>query len=181
MTDPDFQSLLSLEWLVERLDDPQVVVLDASFKLPGVLPTAWEDYVRLHIPTAECFDVDRVADDASSLPHMLPDAEQFGRAVGAMGVGNDCDVVIYDMHGLMSAGRAWWMFRSFGHRRVGVLDGGLRAWTAAGLPVTAALPRRTAASWTPVRRRAFPARRRRRGPACDPGTCPAVSTCRSPR
>lgn len=56
-------------------------MLDASFKLPGVTPTAAEDYARAHIPGAVYFDVDQVADHANPLPHMLPRAEEFARIV----------------------------------------------------------------------------------------------------
>jgi thiosulfate/3-mercaptopyruvate sulfurtransferase len=72
---------------------------------------------------------------------MLPSPEKFAAAVSEMGIGNDDHVVVYDTQGLFSAARVWWMFRVFGHDRVSVLDGGLPAWKAAGLPVTDAPPR----------------------------------------
>lgn len=138
-------SLVSTDWLATRLDDPGVVVLDASFKLPGATPTAAEDFAERHIPTAQFFDVDKVADASNPLPHMLPTAEEFARMAGALGISNDTTVVVYDTPGLMSAGRAWWMFRAFGHPRVAILDGGLKAWLAEGRPVTAEVRTRPAA------------------------------------
>jgi thiosulfate/3-mercaptopyruvate sulfurtransferase len=71
-----------------------------------------------------------IADRTSSLPHMLPEAEQFARDVGGLGIGNDDLVVIYDRGDYMGAPRAWWMFGVFGHDRVKVLDGGLKKWLA---------------------------------------------------
>jgi thiosulfate/3-mercaptopyruvate sulfurtransferase len=130
-TDP----LVSTKWLADHLHDKHVRVVDASFKMPGVLPLPKEDYERAHIPGAVFFDVDAVADHSNSLPHMFPDAEQFGRDVGALGIGNSDTVVVYDSGGWVAAPRVWWMFIAFGHDKVRVLDGGLKKWVAEGHPV----------------------------------------------
>jgi thiosulfate/3-mercaptopyruvate sulfurtransferase len=124
--------LVSTDWLAAHLDDPTVKVLDATFKLPGVLPLPKDDYLKAHIPGAAFFDVDAVADHSSTLPHMFPSAEQFGRDVGALGVGNGDTVVVYDAGGWVAGPRAWWMFLSFGHSDVRVLDGGLKKWVGEG-------------------------------------------------
>ena len=133
MTDP----LVSTEWLAAHLHDPGVKILDASFKMPGVLPLPKDDFETAHIPGAVFFDVDAISDHSSALPHMFPDAEQFGRDVGTLGVGNADTVVVYDSGGWVAAPRAWWMFLSFGHSNVRVLDGGLKKWIAEGRPVEA--------------------------------------------
>src|SRR5690349_24740474 len=130
-TDP----LVTTEWLAEHLGKPNVKIVDASFKMPGVLPLPKDDYLAKHIPGAVFFDVDAVSDHSNPLPHMFPSAEQFGRDVGALGIGNDDTVVIYDSGGWVAAPRAWWMFLSFGHANVRVLDGGLKKWLAEGRPV----------------------------------------------
>jgi thiosulfate/3-mercaptopyruvate sulfurtransferase len=127
--------LVSTDWLAAHLDDPKVRVLDATFKLPGILPLPKDDYLKAHIPGAVFFDVDAVADHSSTLPHMFPSAEQFGRDVGSLGVGNGDTVVVYDAGGWVAGPRAWWMFLSFGHGDVRVLDGGLKKWVAEGRPV----------------------------------------------
>lgn len=130
-TDP----LVSTEWLAAHLNDPRVKILDATFKLPGVLPLPKDDYLGAHIPGAVFFDVDAVSDHSSLLPHMFPSAEQFGRDAGALGVSDDDTVVIYDAGGWVAAPRAWWMFLAFGHKNVRVLDGGLKKWLVEGRPV----------------------------------------------
>ncbi|MGE0618843.1 MAG: 3-mercaptopyruvate sulfurtransferase [Afipia sp.] len=130
-TDP----LVSTEWLATHLNDPRVKVLDATFKLPGVLPLPKDDYLAQHIPGAVFFDVDAVSDHSNPLPHMFPSAGQFGRDVGALGISNDDTVVVYDAGGWVAAPRAWWMFLSFGHANVRVLDGGLKKWLAEGRAV----------------------------------------------
>lgn len=132
---PTTDPLVSTEWLAAHLNDPSVKVLDASFKLPGVTPLPKDDFLTAHIPGAAFFDVEAVSDHANPLPHMFPSAEQFGRDVGALGIGNGDTVVLYDAGGWVAAPRAWWMFLSFGHENVRVLDGGLKKWMAEGRPV----------------------------------------------
>lgn len=132
--------LIASEELAALLRRGGVVVLDATFTMPGAAPDAAALYAQRHIPGAIRFDVDAVADRSSDLPHMLPPAEEFAEAVGAMGISNDSHVVVYDTPGLMSAGRAWWMFRVMGHEKVQVLDGGLRHWQAQGREVTSVVP-----------------------------------------
>jgi thiosulfate/3-mercaptopyruvate sulfurtransferase len=117
---------VDVAWLAERLDRPDVVVLDASV---GTQPG------ELAIPDARRFDIDgALSDQASPLPHTMPGADQFEREVRALGVSDSSAVVVYDRVGIYSSARAWWMFRAMGHDRVAVLDGGLPAWAAAGLP-----------------------------------------------
>ena len=122
--------LVSTDWLAAHLSDANVKVVDASFKMPGVLPLPKDDYLKAHIPGAVFFDVDAVSDHDNPLPHMFPGAEQFGRDVGALGVGNHDVVVVYDSGGWVAGPRAWWMFLAYGHRQVRVLDGGLKKWRA---------------------------------------------------
>ena len=129
-TDP----LVSTEWLAAHLNDPDVKVIDASFKMPGVLPLPKDDYLASHIPGAVFFDVDAVSDHSNPLPHMFPSAEQFGRDVGGLGIGNDDTVVLYDSGGWVAAPRVWWMFLSFG-KDVRILNGGLKKWVAEGRKV----------------------------------------------
>lgn len=62
-------------------------------------------------------DLDRIADPASSLPHMLPSEQQFAAAADAMGITPEDRLVVYDNSGIFSAPRVWWTWRVFGHQR----------------------------------------------------------------
>jgi thiosulfate/3-mercaptopyruvate sulfurtransferase len=126
--------LVSTDWLAARIDDPRVRIIDASFKLPGVLPLPEDDYLAAHLPGAVFFDVDHIADPNDKRPHMYPDAAQFARDVAALGISNGDTVVAYDSGGWVAAPRAWWMLLSFGHANVKVLDGGLKKWLREGRP-----------------------------------------------
>jgi thiosulfate/3-mercaptopyruvate sulfurtransferase len=128
-------ALVSTGWLAARLGAPDVRVVDASFKMPGVTPTAEADYRRQHIPGAVFFDIDDIADSASTLPHMLPAPEKFASRMRKLSLGDGNRIILYDANGVAGAARAWWMLRVFGHHDVSVLDGGLRKWLVEGRPV----------------------------------------------
>ena len=130
---PDHTSpLVSAEWLRDAFERPDVVVLDASWHMPATRRDGASEFELGHIPGSAFFSIDGIADPDSTLPHMVPTADTFAAAVGALGVGTGDHVVCYATDGIGTAPRAWWMFRLFGHERVSVLDGGLAAWTAAG-------------------------------------------------
>jgi thiosulfate/3-mercaptopyruvate sulfurtransferase len=132
--------LIATEELADRLGEPGLRVLDASWHLPGTGRSGRAEFEAAHIPGAVFFDIDAVSDPVSALPHMLPSAEAFGAAVSALGVSNTDAVVVYDSLGLFSAPRVWWMFRAMGHDDVRVLDGGLPRWRREGLPTESGAP-----------------------------------------
>ena len=131
MTDP----LVSTAWLAEHLQAPDVRIIDASWYFPQEERDARAEYALAHIPGAVFFDIDDIADEASSLPHMLPSGVKFASRVRKLGLGDGARMVVYDQFGLRSAARVWWTFRAMGHLDVVVLDGGLPKWIAEGRPV----------------------------------------------
>jgi thiosulfate/3-mercaptopyruvate sulfurtransferase len=146
MTAP-LPSLVSTEWLEARLGGPGLRVVDGSWYLPASGRDPAAEYAAGHIPGAVFFDLDASSDRASPLPHMLPDAESFGRRMSMLGLSDTDDLVVYDGSGVnLSAPRVWWTFRTFGHDRVAVLDGGILKWRREGRPletgVVAATPGR---------------------------------------
>jgi thiosulfate/3-mercaptopyruvate sulfurtransferase len=137
-------------WLAERVDAPDIVVIDASLHLPNTGRNAKAEYLAEHIPGALFFDIDDIADEGSPLPHMLPSTIKFASRVKRMGIGDGVRIIAYDSVGLYSAARAWWMFRTMGHNDVAVLNGGLRKWKAEGRPVESdEPPRRTPRHFSP--------------------------------
>jgi thiosulfate/3-mercaptopyruvate sulfurtransferase len=129
----DVPALVSAGWLAERLDDAHVRPVDASWYLPASGRDAAAEFVAAHIPGAVRFDLEENSDPSSSLPHMLPTPEAFTASMRRLGLSNGDTIVVYDDSGAnMSAARAWWMFRVFGHPRVAVLDGGFGKWRAEG-------------------------------------------------
>ncbi len=126
-------SVVSTAWLAERLGQPGIKAVDASWYLSGSGRDAGAEYLAGHLPGAVFFDLDASSDQRTMLPHMLPAAAAFAARMTRLGLRDDDTIVVYDGSGaIMSAGRAWWMFRVFGHERVAVLDGGGRLWQAEG-------------------------------------------------
>lgn len=135
MSAPKDRPLISTDWLANRLNDSAVRIVDASWYLPAMNRNGRSEYSNAHIPGAVYWDIDKVADTTSNLPHMMPTSDQFESHMAAMGISNDTIVVIYDGLGLFSAARPWWMLKAFGHENVYVLDGGLPKWMAEGRPL----------------------------------------------
>ncbi len=134
-------ALVSVEWLATAMQNPSLVVLDASWHMPGSARDAEQEWLTQRIPGARFFDFDtRICDRESSLPHMMPDAELFTTELRRLGVNGDSAVVVYDSVGIFSSPRAWWMLQAMGLRRSAVLDGGLPAWREAGLPLHESTP-----------------------------------------
>lgn len=132
---------VSTEWLAERLDAPDIVVVDGSWYLPAQGRDGAAEYAARRIPGAVHFDLDAIKDTRSPLPHMLPPPNEFAAAVGALGIGDGMRLVVYDGLGFFSAPRVRWTFKVFGARDVVILDGGLPKWLAEGRPVEEDAPR----------------------------------------
>lgn len=151
--------LVTTDWLAEHLNDPNICVVDGSSFLPNVPRDAQEEYAQKHIPGAVLIDIEEVSDHSSDLPHMLPTPDQFAAKVGALGIGSDNKVVVYDSQGVRTSPRVWWMFRVFGHDNVAVLDGGLPKWEAENRPVAngteSPAPQTFAANFRPELVRSF--------------------------
>ena len=110
-------------------------LLDVRWRLGG--PAGRELYEAGHIPGAVFVDLDR---DLAAAPgpggrHPMPATADFEAAMRLAGVSDGRPVVVYDDADATAAARAWWLLRYFGHASVRVLDGGFRAWTAAGQAV----------------------------------------------
>ena len=133
--------LISVASLAAELTSPAApALLDVRWRLGG--PPGIDSYRAGHLPLAVFADLDR---DLSGAPgrggrHPLPSAAGFQAAMRRAGVSGGRAVVAYDDADAVAAARAWWLLRYFGHRNVRVLDGGFRAWQAAGQPVTTAEP-----------------------------------------
>jgi thiosulfate/3-mercaptopyruvate sulfurtransferase len=128
----EFQTLIDVDSLRELSAGPRLAIVDCRFDLMN--PEAGRQaYLRAHIPGARYADLDRDL-SAPVGPHTgrhpLPSPEVFAGRLGAIGVGDDTQVIAYDELNGSVAARLWWMLRWLGHDAVAVLDGGLKAWTA---------------------------------------------------
>lgn len=129
------ENLVTTQWLADHLDDPNILILDASWHLPAAKRNAGEEFLAAHIPGAAFFNLDASSDPNTTLPHMLPTPEKFAGDMKRLGAADSKPIICYDAVGLFSAARLWWMLKWFGHERVSVLDGGLLKWKAEGRPL----------------------------------------------
>lgn len=141
VTGPEFRSpTVSTQWLADHLGGDDLLVLDASvLRYTGAdgragLTTGHEQYLLTgHIPGAVFADLlDGLS--AAGGAHRLsrPQPDRLAAEFGALGIGPDTAVVVYDSAVGQWAARVWWLLRSVGHDRAAVLDGGLKAWTTEG-------------------------------------------------
>ena len=135
-------NLISAQDLHERLNDPNLVIIDTRFNLQNP-SQGRQDYEAGHIPGAVYMDLDK---DLSAPPethggrHPLPDMQGFANTLERAGISNSSDVVVYDDSGGLFAVRLWWMLRYSGHDAVRVLGGGSKAWQEAGFETSAEVP-----------------------------------------
>ena len=144
-----FQTIIDVDTVHGRLDDPRLLIIDARFNLMDV-DEGRRAYLEAHIPGAQYAHLD---EDLSGPPltdagrHPLPSAQAMKRLFARFGVEEGIQVVTYDQRDGAVAARLWWMLRYMGHDAVAVLDGGWKAWTAAGLPTASGVERRPAGAF----------------------------------
>ena len=136
-------TLVSVDELAAALGSDELRIVDARFALMD-RPAGRRAYDESHLPGAAYADLNLDLSDLACNGqgrHPLPDAAAFARNLGEWGIAPSHQVVVYDAgDGSMAAARLWWMLKLLGHERVAVLDGGLAAWHAKGLPETPLSP-----------------------------------------
>ncbi|MCX8505572.1 MAG: rhodanese-like domain-containing protein [Alphaproteobacteria bacterium] len=130
-------ALIESAALNQMLDQPSggLRVVDATWFMPNDGRNGRMEFVKAHIPLAVYFDLDKVSDQNTELPHMLPKASEFHAEMQRLGIEPKDKIICYDAHGLMSAARFWWMLRGFGYPHALVLNGGLPKWRQEGRPL----------------------------------------------
>ena len=142
----NLRALIDVQTLANLIGASDVLIVDCRVDLTDRTRGARE-YAQGHIPGAVYANLEQDLSDLSKQGlgrHPLPDAAAFSAVLARWGWTPDIPVVAYDAaNGALAAARLWWMLRLVGAREVAVLDGGLQAWTAAGLPLNADIPQRT--------------------------------------
>lgn len=141
--DAELGTLVTTKWLSEHLSDPDLVILDCSVLVKqgddGSMQSVSgrSSYDEGHIPNAAFADlINDMSDTESPFEFTVPAPEKLASALGALGVGDDSRVVLYDSMGSVWAARMWWLMRWIGFDRAAILDGGLNAWKAEGRPLS---------------------------------------------
>jgi thiosulfate/3-mercaptopyruvate sulfurtransferase len=140
--------VVSAQWLLENIDNPQIVIIDCRFSLAD-LQLGKQQYQTKHIRNAYYLDLN--LDLSSSVRehggrHPLPNIDQLSQKLSSIGVNSQTSqssttfVVAYDDSRFAFASRLWWLLRYLGHEKVAVLDGGFTGWQSSGYPVNDIIP-----------------------------------------
>lgn len=122
------KNIVSTTWLAKSINDPNLIILDATF--PAKVPKGLEGKC---IKNAQYFDLkNKFSDLEAKFPSTFPSIEQFEKGCRELGIQKDSIIVIYDVTGIYTSPRVWWMFKTIGINNVFVLDGGLPKWIADG-------------------------------------------------
>ncbi len=135
-----FTTLVTSDHLFAHLDDPGWVVLDCRFSLADA-EHGRREYLKAHVPGALYAHLEEdlsgpIVQGVTSR-HPLPEVADFERTLGAWGIDERVQVVVYDDMGGAIAARPWWMLGWVGHDAVALLDGGWQRWCGEGRPITA--------------------------------------------
>lgn len=152
--------LVTCRWLAERLNDPNVRVVDMRGSvvtrqvIPGVEEAIYrgarEEYFRDHIPGAVYVDwTQDIVDHDAPVPVQIAPPDVFAEAMASRGIGDDTHVIAVDHFGGQFATRLWWALNYYGHTKVSVLDGGYQRWIDEEMPVVSDSPTPPRAVFTP--------------------------------
>ena len=119
-------SLVTTDWLDKNLN--KVKIFDASWHLPSSERDAKKEYKDKHIKGAMFWDVDEHSDKDSPFPHMMSNSDYWTRMLWSFGIQNKDHIIIYDYSETYSSCRLWFALKYFGHKKVSVLDGGMKKW-----------------------------------------------------
>lgn len=118
--------LVSVSWLKENLNHPNLVLLDAS------IPVVTENLKRTTSKTikgARFFDLKNTfSNPEANLPNTFPSSVRFEKECRAIGIHSNSIIIIFDSKGIYSSPRVWFMFKTMGHKKVAILNGGLPEW-----------------------------------------------------
>ncbi|EMH80642.1 rhodanese-like sulfurtransferase [alpha proteobacterium HIMB114] len=121
-------NIVDVVWLENNLNNENIIILDCSWHLPNTQRSGKEEFKKERIPGAIFFDIDEISEQESPFPHMMPTEDYFSDKVSELGVSNDHHIITYDSLGVFSSARVYWMFKQFGHKKISILDGGLKFW-----------------------------------------------------
>jgi thiosulfate/3-mercaptopyruvate sulfurtransferase len=121
-------NLVSTDWLDRNLN--KVKIFDASWHMPNSKRNAKKEYEEKHIRGAIFWDVDEHSDKDSPYPHMMSNSDYWTRMLWSFAIKNEDHIVVYDHSDTYSSCRLWFALKYFGHKKVSVLDGGMKKWLA---------------------------------------------------
>ena len=128
--------LVSVEWLSKNINAKNIVILDATIPKVTSSNNNFDGVFINQIKNTRFIDIkNKFSDLSTKLPNTMLTSVAFEKAARDLGINNDSAIVVYDMYGIYSSSRVWWMFKAMGHNNIAVLDGGFPEWEKGGLEI----------------------------------------------
>ena len=128
--------LVSTNWLYNNLNNKKLVIFDCSWFIKNENRNPKRDFKGGHIQGAYFFDIEKISDNKSPLPHMLPKKEEFVKKVRNFNIKDNTTIVTYCTEDIIGAARVWWMFKYFGFQNIFILNGGIIKWKKEKKPIS---------------------------------------------
>ncbi|MDP4988597.1 MAG: sulfurtransferase, partial [Polaribacter sp.] len=126
--------VVSVDWLLEHLENESLVILDVTIPKVGSKKIEFLEE-KSQIKKAHFFDLKDFSDAEAPLPNTMLTGEKFQQKAKQFGINNNHCIVVYDDLGIYSSPRVWWMFQLMGFENIAVLDGGFPEWKAKKYPI----------------------------------------------
>ena len=128
--------LVSTNWLYNNINNKNLVIFDCSWYMPNENRNPKKDYKYNHIRGAYFFNIEKISNIKSPLPHMLPKKAEFVKKIRNFNIKDNTTIVTYCTENIMGASRVWWMFKYFGFHNIFILNGGLNKWKKEMKPIS---------------------------------------------
>ena len=130
------KEIVSTNWLFKNKDNKNLVILDCSWYMPAIKRNPYKEFKSSHIKGSFFFDINKISNQETKLPHMLPSISLFTKKVRNFDIHKGTQIITYSKDDITGAARAWWMFKYFGFDNVSVLNGGLIKWKREKKPLS---------------------------------------------
>jgi len=129
-------NLVSTNWVYKNLNTTNLVLLDCSWYMKDEKKDAKKEFLKFHIKNSYFFDIDKISRKNHIFPHTMPTKKEFIKGIDNFGISNESLIILYDQKGIFSSPRVWLTFKYFGHKKVFVMNGGLKKWIKEKKPLT---------------------------------------------
>ena len=131
--------IINASELKNKINSNKIKIIDCRWFL-NEPNKGFLEYKKAHIPNALYYDLEENSDKSHNLPHMFTSKEKFSDSINKLGISKENIIIIYDQVGFFCSCRIWYTFKTFGFKKIKILNGGFDSWKEKKFPVTAIVP-----------------------------------------